>query len=64
MVPRRPKEAAKTNGGLKSKFQEFLRIKPDPIPAPVDATEDLVAIKCNLCSDRVTLNPPGASRRA
>ncbi|HZM89942.1 MAG TPA: cyclic nucleotide-binding domain-containing protein [Blastocatellia bacterium] len=64
MVPRRPKEAAKTNGGLKSKFQEFLRIKPDPIPPAVDATEDLVAIKCNLCSDRAGMNPPGAKRRA
>ena len=64
MVPRRPKEAAKTNGSLKAKFQEFLRIKPDPIPPPVDATEDLVAIKCNLCSDRTTMNPPGAKTRA
>lgn len=64
MVPRRPKEAAKSNGGLKSKLQEFLRIRPDPIPAPVDATEDLVAIKCNLCSDRATMNPPGAKTRA
>ena len=63
MVPRRPKEDAKT-GGLKAKLQDFLRIKPDPIPPPVDATEDLVAIKCNLCSDRTTLNPPGAKKRA
>ncbi len=64
MVPRRPKEAAKTEGGFKSKLQDFLRIKPDPIPPPVDATEDLVAIKCNLCSDRAKMNPPGAKTRA
>ncbi len=64
MVPRRPKEAAKTDGGFKSKLQDFLRIKPDPIPPPADATEDLVAIKCNLCSDRATMNPPGAKTRA
>jgi len=64
MVPRRPKEAAKTDGGFKSKLQDFLRIKPDPIPPPADATEDLVAIKCNLCSDRTTMNPPGARTRA
>jgi Fe-S-cluster-containing dehydrogenase component/CRP-like cAMP-binding protein len=63
MVPRRPKEAEK-NGGFKSLLQDFLRIKPDPIPAPVDATEDLVAIKCNLCSDRPKMNPPGAKTRA
>jgi Fe-S-cluster-containing dehydrogenase component/CRP-like cAMP-binding protein len=62
MVPRRPKEAT-ANGGFKSKIQDLLRIKPDPIPAPVDATEDLVAIKCNLCSDRVSLNPPGKKTR-
>ena len=64
MVPRRPKEAAKTDRGFKSKLQDFLRIKPDPIPPPADATEDLVAIKCNLCSDRATMNPPGAKTRA
>jgi Fe-S-cluster-containing dehydrogenase component/CRP-like cAMP-binding protein len=64
MVPRKPKEAAKTDGGFKSKLQDFLRIKPDPIPPPADATEDLVAIKCNLCSDRATMNPPGAKTRA
>ena len=64
MVPRRPKEPDKTNGGLKAKFRQFLRITPDPIPPPVDATEDLVAIKCNLCSDRATLNPPGSKTRA
>jgi Fe-S-cluster-containing dehydrogenase component len=64
MVPRRPKEAAKTEASFKSKLQDFLRIKPDPIPAPVDATEDLVAIKCNLCSDRAGMNPANAKTRA
>lgn len=63
MIPRRPKEAEK-NRGFKSLLQDFLRIKPDPIPPPVDATEDLVAIKCNLCSDRPKMNPPGAKTRA
>jgi Fe-S-cluster-containing dehydrogenase component/CRP-like cAMP-binding protein len=63
MVPRRPKEAEK-NGGFKSVLQNFMRLKPDPIPPPVDATEDLVAIKCNLCSDRPKMNPPGAKSRA
>jgi len=63
MIPRRPKEAEKI-GGFKSVLQDFLRIKPDPIPPPVDATEDLVAIKCNLCSDRPKMNPPGAKTRA
>ena len=64
MVPRRPKEAAKTKGNFKLKLQEFLRLSPDPIPPPADATEDLVAIKCNLCSDRTGINPAGAKTRA
>lgn len=64
MVPRRPKQDANGKQSLKSKLQEYLRLRPDPIPPPVDATEDLVAIKCNLCSDREKMNPPGAKRRA
>jgi hypothetical protein len=62
MVPRKPKEAT-ASGGFKSKIQDLLRISPDPIPPAVEATEDLVAIKCNLCSDRATLNPPGKKTR-
>jgi len=64
LIPRRPKAAEAGVVNFKSKLKEFLRLSPDPIPAPVDATEDLVAIKCNLCSDRATLNPPGTKSRA
>jgi len=64
MVPRRPKQEANGKPNLKTKLQEYLRLRPDPIPPSVDATEDLVAIKCNLCSDREKMNPPGAKRRA
>jgi hypothetical protein len=62
MVPRKPKEV-KTNGKLVRKVMDFLRLSPDPIPPAVDTTDDLVAIKCNLCSDRTTLNPPKKKRR-
>jgi Fe-S-cluster-containing dehydrogenase component/CRP-like cAMP-binding protein len=62
MVSRKPKEAP-ANGGFKSKVRDLLRISPDPIPAAVEATEDLVAIKCNLCSDRATLNPANKKTR-
>jgi Fe-S-cluster-containing dehydrogenase component len=64
LVPRRPKAADPGKVSFKTKLQEFLRVRPDPIPPAVDAVDDLVAIKCNLCSDRTTLNPPGAKRRA
>lgn len=50
--------------GLKEKFRDYLRLRPEPLPPAVDATEDLLAVKCNLCSDRVTMNPPGAKTRA
>ncbi len=52
------------SGGMKEKFRDYLRLRPEPLPPAVDATEDLLAVKCNLCSDRVTLNPPGAKTRA
>lgn len=34
----------------------FLRVAPKPIPAPVTETENLLAVKCNLCHD-TPLNP-------
>ena len=50
--------------GFKGLLRDYLRIRPEPLPSAVDATEDLLAVKCNLCSDRVTLNPPGSKTRA
>ena len=63
MVPRKSKDVP-TKAGFGWKLRDLFGLKPDPLPPPVDATEDLVAIKCNLCSDRETLNPPGKKRRA
>ena len=62
MVSRKGK-AAPAKAGFGWKLRDLFGLKPDPLPAPVDATEDLVAIKCNLCSDRETLNPPGKKGR-
>lgn len=39
------------------RIKDWLRLQPDPLPAPVEATEDLVAVKCNLCTG-ATINPP------
>lgn len=60
----RKAKPAEASGGLKNRFRDYLRLRPEPLPAAVEATEDLLAVKCNLCSDRVTLNPPDAKTRA
>ncbi len=56
MIPR----AAPPSVG--SKLKRALSFKIDPPPAP-EASDDLVAIKCNLC-EATPLNPPGARRKA
>ncbi len=58
MVPRN-EDDQKPGGGLKNWFS----LKPDPLPAAVEQTDDLLAVKCNLCSG-TTINPPGAKRKA
>jgi len=63
LIPRRPK-AAEANGGFAGKLRDMFRLSPDPLPPPVETTEDLVAVKCNLCNDRETLNPPGSKTHA
>jgi Fe-S-cluster-containing dehydrogenase component/CRP-like cAMP-binding protein len=60
----RQAQPAEVNGRFKERLRDYLRVKPEPLPPAVDATEDLLAVKCNLCSDRVTLNPPGSKTRA
>lgn len=63
LISRKAKPAeAKTD--LKARFRDYLRLRPESLPAAVDATEDLLAVKCNLCSDRAGMNPPGSKSRA
>ena len=50
--------------GFADRVKDYLRLKPEPLPPAVDSTEDLVAVKCNLCSDRESLNPPGSKTPA
>jgi len=56
--------ASAVQNGFKQRLSNFLRLSLDALPPAVDATEDLVAVKCNLCSDRVGINPPGAKTQA
>ncbi|PYP88095.1 MAG: hypothetical protein DMF61_08340 [Blastocatellia bacterium AA13] len=62
MTPRKGKQAA-ASGGLLGKLREFLRIAPDPLPSAVEQTDDLLAVKCNLCQG-TSLNPPDSKRPA
>ena len=62
MVPRKAKWAE--NPSFVSKLFRHLKISPDPLPPAVTGEYDLVAVKCNLCSDRTTLNPPGSKTQA
>jgi Fe-S-cluster-containing dehydrogenase component/CRP-like cAMP-binding protein len=63
LIPRQAKPQ-QARSGFKEQLREYLRITPEQLPSTIDTTEDLVAVKCNLCSDRATLNPPGSKTRA
>ncbi|HEV8484588.1 MAG TPA: cyclic nucleotide-binding domain-containing protein [Blastocatellia bacterium] len=63
MVSRKAASAPDGGKGLVWKLRDFLRLRPDPLPPPVDATDDLVAVKCNLCNG-TSMNPPGSKKPA
>ena len=48
--------------GLK-RWRHWLSVAPDPLPPAVDQTDDLLAVKCNLCTG-TTLNPAGSKSPA
>jgi Fe-S-cluster-containing dehydrogenase component/CRP-like cAMP-binding protein len=56
------RKAAKVEVGVQG-WKGWFELKPDPLPPSVETTEDLLAVKCNLCQG-TTLNPPGAKRKA
>jgi len=64
LISRKSKTPEAAKPSFKHKLADYLRLQPEPLPASVDATEDLLAVKCNLCSDREGMNPKGAKRRA
>ncbi|MEP6923811.1 MAG: cyclic nucleotide-binding domain-containing protein [Pyrinomonadaceae bacterium] len=44
-------------------YNRFFSLGPTPLPAPVTQTDDLLAVKCNLCQG-TGLNPPNSRRKA
>jgi Fe-S-cluster-containing dehydrogenase component/CRP-like cAMP-binding protein len=44
-------------------WKRLLNISVDPLPPSVETTEDLVAVKCNLCAG-TSLNPAGSKTQA
>lgn len=48
---------------VKTMILRKLGIVREPRSQPAEDPKDMLAIKCNLCSDRATLNPPGSSRQ-
>src|SRR5438105_15418170 len=61
MVPR--KTPAVPPAGLLGTLKAWLSLAPPTEPRPVTETEDLLAVKCNLCENR-SLNPKGARKAA
>jgi hypothetical protein len=44
-------------------YNRFFSLSPLPLPEPVTQTDNLLAVKCNLCQG-TSLNPAGAKRKA
>ena len=62
MIPKPdPKKPKKT--GAASKFLSAFSLGRSKLPEPVEQTENLLAVKCNLCKD-TGLNKPGAKTAA
>src|SRR5262249_5172429 len=59
MIPR-----TGTNGTTNSKtWNRWFNLSLDPMPPVVEQTEDLLAVKCNLCAN-TSINPPGSKNQA
>jgi Fe-S-cluster-containing dehydrogenase component/CRP-like cAMP-binding protein len=60
MVPREAAAATRTH--LLTRIKSAFSFNA-AVPAPIAESDDMIAIKCNLC-ENTTLNPPGAKRPA
>ncbi len=56
-------DTGKANGTDAHRLASLFSLGEAPLPEPVEQTEDLLAVKCNLCHG-TPLNPPGAKREA
>jgi len=63
MISRKGQSAPAGAKGIAWNLRDLLRVAPDPLPAAVDATDDLLAVKCNLCSG-TSMNPAGSKEPA
>jgi Fe-S-cluster-containing dehydrogenase component/CRP-like cAMP-binding protein len=73
MIPRKAKGAPIAKGekgkngdkanGTPAAWKRWLRLATEPLPPAVDQTDDLLAVKCNLCAG-TSLNPDGVKRPA
>jgi Fe-S-cluster-containing dehydrogenase component/CRP-like cAMP-binding protein len=63
MIPRKAREGDNGKGKHGGRLKRWLRLASDPLPPSVEQTDDLLAVKCNLCAG-TPLNPKGAKRQA
>jgi Fe-S-cluster-containing dehydrogenase component/CRP-like cAMP-binding protein len=61
MVPRKP--AAPHAQPLSARLKNWFKLAPPALPPAITETEDLLAVKCNLCNN-TPLNPVGARKQA
>jgi Fe-S-cluster-containing dehydrogenase component/CRP-like cAMP-binding protein len=59
----RPSSADKNSNGAFARLASVFSLRPEKLPEPVTQTENLLAVKCNLCKD-TGLNPKGAKTAA
>jgi len=62
MASRNPAPPA-VDEGARGKLRRWLSLKADPLPPPVEQSDELLAVKCNLCSG-TPLNPPDSKTPA
>jgi Fe-S-cluster-containing dehydrogenase component len=62
MIPRGDL-GAREGGGVGGFARSLFSPRTPPLPAPVTAMDDLLAIKCNLC-DQTPMNPAGTKHQA